>query len=553
MNALRAGPSVAERDRRARREGLPAERWLSPERAAARDRAHWLTQELQDGAPGAAPEVTALLARARSEGWPEVVRAALYADAVAALVAGDGRFGTAVTALRQQAEEDGDPVMEALALAMGARDNIDGGDPDAAVVADADLARATVMLDLVEGLDNDDAFERASARVAVGWSFGYRALWELEDEQYRAAEQIVVPGKESFLRAVVLFNRAELQMKWACALRELGEQDHLLAHCRAGAEAVHAALAVEMPPTWRTGLAVLELVLAALSGEEVADRARALEGEEPYFEFTSHAPLAEALADAHHGRRRSSVDNAHRALAGLEPGNRPVEHDLILCLLAEQHEPRQGGPSPALRYARRQVALRWQNRLAALAAMRSLIHGERLQGEHALYRRHAFVDDLTGLANRREFHRYMSAAAARRAGQLTVIICDVDRFKQVNDRWGHLVGDRVLVEIASVLSASVRPGDLAARFGGDEFVLVFDNSDLATAELRAADVVNEVAQRSWSAVQPGLDVGVSLGVAIGHPGRTDELLQRADLALYEAKERGGSCWASGAAAAPRQP
>ena len=163
--------------------------------------------------------MTALIARARNSGWPEVLRAALYADAVARLVANDGNFRQSVDSLRQQAELDGEPVMEAIALALGSWNEIDGGDPEAAV-ADADLGRATVILELAEGLDQCDSYERASAHIAAAVSYGYRRLWELEDEQYQQAENVLLPGEEKFLRAVVLFNQAELQMKWACALRD---------------------------------------------------------------------------------------------------------------------------------------------------------------------------------------------------------------------------------------------------------------------------------------------------------------------------------------------
>jgi len=93
----------------------PRDDGMTEERSSARDRAHWLVKEVQDRVPGAADEVTALIARARNSSWPEVLRAALYADAVARLVANDGNFRQAVDRLRQQAELDGEPVMEALA------------------------------------------------------------------------------------------------------------------------------------------------------------------------------------------------------------------------------------------------------------------------------------------------------------------------------------------------------------------------------------------------------------------------------------------------------
>ena len=98
----------------------------------------------------------------------------------------------------------------------------------------------------------------------------------------------------------------------------------------------------------------------------------------------------------------------------------------------------------------------------------------------------------------------------------------------------------MLVDVASILSASVRSADVAARLGGDEFALLLDDLELGAAEQRAAAIVRGVAERSWSDVQAGLSVRVSVGLAVGHPGRPDELLRRADVALYQAKTAGGS-------------
>jgi diguanylate cyclase (GGDEF)-like protein len=520
----------------------PREDRMTEDRTSARDRAHWLVKEVQDRVPGAADEVTALLARARGSGWPEVLRAALYADAVARLVATDGDFMQAVDNLRQQAELDGEPVMEALALALGSWQEIDGGDPEAAVAADADLGRATVILEVAEGLDQCDSYERASAHIAAAVSYGYRRLWELEDEQYERAEDVLLPGEEKFLRAVVLFNRAELQMKWACALREIGEPEDIELHCQLGRQAIQAAQHIDMPQTWLTGLSVLELMFAGLIGQDVSEVAEGMDanGPEPYYEFAAHLKLAAALSHASNGRRRTSSEWAELALADLDPATRPTEYDLALSLLAEQNEPVIGELSPALRYGRRQACLRWQSRLTALASMRSLVQGERLRGEHALFRRHAFLDDLTGLANRREFYRFVAVMASNGVERVTLILCDVDRFKSVNDNWGHPVGDMVLVEVAALLSASVRSADLAARLGGDEFALLLDDLDVGAAELRAIGIVRGVAERSWAHVQAGLGVRVSVGLAVGHPGRPDDLLRRADVALYQAKTAGGS-------------
>ena len=112
----------------------------------------------------------------------------------------------------------------------------------------------------------------------------------------------------------------------------------------------------------------------------------------------------------------------------------------------------------------------------------------------------------------------MAVMATKGMEKVTLILCDVDRFKDVTAIWGHPVGATVLVEVASILSASVRSADVAARLGGDEFALLLGDLDLAAAEPRAKAIVRGVAERSWSHVHPGLSVCVSVGLLGWAPG-----------------------------------
>jgi diguanylate cyclase (GGDEF)-like protein len=165
-----------------------------------------------------------------------------------------------------------------------------------------------------------------------------------------------------------------------------------------------------------------------------------------------------------------------------------------------------------------------------------------LERENRVLERQAREDPLTGLANRRAFDDAFPArlADARAAGRpLAVALFDIDRFKTVNDRFTHAIGDAVLREVAALLGAHCRASDVAARIGGEEFVLLLREADRASALAVAGRVRTEVAARDWSAVAEGLTVTISAGVAADPgTGSAADLLRAADDALYRAKRAG---------------
>ncbi len=152
----------------------------------------------------------------------------------------------------------------------------------------------------------------------------------------------------------------------------------------------------------------------------------------------------------------------------------------------------------------------------------------------------------TGLPNRMLFHdRLRHAIARRNHGALAVLFLDLDRFKQVNDGYGHDVGDALLREVAARLSSCLRAEDTVARFGGDEFVVLIE-------DLPGTAFAAKIAARLAEPVLIGgrtLPVSASVGIAL-HPrdGRDPQtLLENADTAMYRAKEsgRGGFCFYAG--------
>lgn len=157
----------------------------------------------------------------------------------------------------------------------------------------------------------------------------------------------------------------------------------------------------------------------------------------------------------------------------------------------------------------------------------------------------AVTDGLTGLNNRRYLDNHLKTLfnrAATRGRALSVCITDIDRFKQVNDTYGHDAGDEVLKEFARRIRSTVRGADLACRYGGEEFVVVMPDTDAAAAAM-IAERLRDIIERTPFAL-PGSDVGLSLtaslGIATNAPGvdTPEQLLKQADKALYEAKNSG---------------
>ncbi|WP_411876202.1 putative bifunctional diguanylate cyclase/phosphodiesterase [Vulcanococcus limneticus] len=167
---------------------------------------------------------------------------------------------------------------------------------------------------------------------------------------------------------------------------------------------------------------------------------------------------------------------------------------------------------------------------------------DRRAGEQALAQQ-ALSDPLTGLPNRRGLAERLDLALARlqrRPGLLALIFCDLDRFKEVNDRYGHATGDALLLELTRRLQTVLRSNDTLARLGGDEFVVLVETMASEDDAVQLAQRLQACLAEPWRHGGEELSLSMSMGVAMSTHGRTsaEELMRRADLTMYQVKVAG---------------
>jgi diguanylate cyclase (GGDEF)-like protein len=246
-------------------------------------------------------------------------------------------------------------------------------------------------------------------------------------------------------------------------------------------------------------------------------------------------------------------------------------HESIAALLASRGEWEQ-----AYQHLRSALDLVYSDRIDELPVPEQLRREvDQLRKEHAEAREQSIRDSLTASYNRRYLDQRLTSLLAdtAQAGDgtgLAVALADLDWFKQVNDTFGHLVGDRVLQRVVDLLSDGLPDGAFCARYGGEEFVLVVPGIDAPAAVAVAEAARARVECNPWSQLVPGLRVTVSIGLAhepaggnaAGRPPTSaEQQLLRADGLLYAAKQSGrnavayrrsGRVWLAGAAANGRR-
>lgn len=426
------------------------------------------------------------------------------------------------------------------------------------------LALATELHGYVQSRELDD--ERASALSLLGVAFDRSGdPWQAARILREGAAEARRRGGDR-ARLLALNNLAVILLSQYDLFREAGE-------AREGDAIVHEALQVieeAAPIAKRFGDGYLEsMVLSNLGeiqavlgmtdeAERTLDRAQRIAQEGPYEAMASRIAYARGDLALRRDDPRTAIKWLTEAQKALVLS--PVETSAVMVSRALYRAYRQlGDASTALAMleqtrtmelarARRQLQARSEYTLSRVEAeerqRRTLDDAYRVAQESAqraeAMERLALQDALTGLANRRALVAHLDRVlerAAIRHQEVSVILIDLDHFKQINDRFGHAVGDRVLQRVATLLRDRVQPG-LVARPGGEEFVIVLENVNATHAVTLCEELRLMVAHHPWHTIADGLVVTLSAGIASYPYVTPGELLEQADLQMYRAKRMG---------------
>lgn len=410
-----------------------------------------------------------------------------------------------------------------------------------------DLAQAEAVL----GMDVTDEFVLATAHTGIGHGYQDLRLYELARPHYEAAFDAAITGSSEVAVETAVtsqLNLAEMHLNWSVELHRI--RDDIGAREKSAIAAGHAVRAHWYATTEKTQtfapIAALLGACAESSGEDhelavhkIQEGLRAVDGRGRREDRAFALPfLAQALDLA--GRREEALNVAGQACDAL-----PEDAGWLLASAAYHTRAtllaKSGSASAraGLAYGDQLAGTMWRQRLRTLQFARSMQFLERVTLERDRVQILAHTDALTGIGNRRAFDAFVQELNHPRSEafgrEIAVIVADVDGLKEVNDVGGHEAGDLALKAVAGAFVTQVRPEDLVARIGGDEFVVVVVGMARDDAASLATRMVDSVANAL------GSTVSVSVGVATGPPEDVSSyVLRAADEAMYAAKRARGA-------------
>ena len=418
-------------------------------------------------------------------------------------------------------------------------------DADRVEPALLDLARAEAALLGIE----DDALA-CWAHTGLGYGYLELRLYELARPHFEAAVDLdasPIPLNEA--RAIDLLNLAELHVRWADELERAlphdsaeDEADELRA---AGHDIASAALA-EAQRVGAAGLAAVAGALALCSRPRaqaeaaVADLRAAYESPDHNDHQGGRAVVGSSLARAlwRTGRHDEALDVARQAAElSAAAGDWHVAATVRWLLVEMEHQAGLPGAASGHAYARLLSRVLWQQRLSTLQGARAALAVEGLRRDTAVAERRALEDPLTGVGNRRA----LDAALGRSRhedGPWSLLVVDLDEFKTVNDRHGHLLGDEVLRSVADAIRRVARADDIVVRLGGDEFVVLARGTDEPGGAALAERLREAIAAVKVSTPHGCVRLTATVGVGTTDDRTTaTDLLEVADLDMYRGKGR----------------